>query len=189
LSSTFRRFAGHCRSGGVPVCEVRDPGGTLVGEQIRAVLLNPDNDDMSLRCEMMLYMASRAQLVEETIRPALQRGELVLADRFISSTLAYQGTAGGMSRQEILAVGRVAIHSTWPDLTVIFDVDEGVAGTRLDPLLDRMERRGAEFHARVRRGFCEQAQTDPEKYLLIDASGDADSVFTALLKGLEQRFG
>jgi dTMP kinase len=188
-TTQFRRFADYCRAGGVPLCEVRDPGGTFVGEQIRTVLLNPDNDNMSLRCEMMLYMASRAQLVEETIRPALQRGELVLADRFISSTLAYQGTAGGMSRQEILAVGRVAVHSAWPDLIVVFDVDERVAGTRLNPLLDRMERRGADFHARVRRGFLEQAQAEPDRYLLVDASGDADSVFEVLLKGLQQRIG
>ncbi|MHC4774169.1 MAG: dTMP kinase [Planctomycetota bacterium] len=187
-TTQFRRFADHCRSGGVTVCEVREPGGTFVGEQIRAVLLNPDNADMGVRCEMMLYMASRAQLVQETIRPALQRGELVLADRFVSATLAYQGTAGGISRQEILAVGRVAVHPTWPDLTVVFDVDEHVAGTRLNPLLDRMELRGAEFHARVRRGFLEQAQAEPDRYLLIDASGDADSVFEALLKELQQRF-
>jgi dTMP kinase len=187
-TTQFLRFSDHCRSAGVPLCEVREPGGTFVGEQIRAVLLNPDNDAMSLTCEMMLYMASRAQLAEETIGPALERGELVLADRFISSTLAYQGTAGGIGRQEILAVGRVAVHAIWPDLTIVFDVDERVAGTRLNPLLDRMELRGPEFHAQVRRGFLEQAQADPDRYLLIDASGDADSVFESLLKGLQQHF-
>ena len=209
-TTQFRRFAGHCRAAGVAVCEVREPGGTFVGEQIRAVLLNPDNDDMSLRCEMMLYMASRAQLVEETIRPALKRGEIVLADRFISSTLAYQGTAGGLTPDEILQVGDVAIGHRWPDLTVIFDVDETTAAKRMHggaanaeskkkrrrrapahgPTLfsDRMELKGADFHARVRRGFLDQAQAEPDKYLLIDASGDADSVFEALLEGLRQRF-
>ncbi|MHC4217611.1 MAG: dTMP kinase [Planctomycetota bacterium] len=186
-TTQFRRFADHCRTAGLTVCEVREPGGTFVGEQIRAVLLDPANHAMSLRCEMMLYMASRAQLVEETIQPAMLRGELVLADRFVSSTLAYQGTAGGMSRDEILTVGRVAIPTTWPDLVVVFDVDEQIAGTRLNPLLDRMEQRGVEFHARVRRGFLEQAQAEPDRYLVVDASSDADSVFTALLEGLQQR--
>jgi dTMP kinase len=188
-TTQFRRFADRCRSEGVSVCEAREPGGTFVGEQIRAVLLNPANDSMSLRCETMLYMASRAQLMEETIIPALRRGNLVLADRFISSTLAYQGAAGGMTRQEILALGRVALHSTWPDLTVIFDVDERVAATRLNPLLDRMELRGAEFHARVRRGFLEQARAEPDRHLVIDASGEPDAVFEALLKGLQTRYG
>jgi dTMP kinase len=198
------RFADHCRSAGVSVCVVREPGGTDIGEQVREVLLRPANDAMSLRCEMMLYMASRAQLVEEAVEPALKRGELVLADRFISSTLAYQGTAGGLTREEILQVGDVAIGHRWPDLTVVFDVDEITAARRMhggadkrkkaapthDPTLfsDRMERKDAEFHARVRRGFLEQAQAEPASYLLIDASGDADSVFAALLKGLRQRF-
>jgi dTMP kinase len=188
-TTQFNRFAEHCRAAGLSVCEVREPGGTFIGEQIRTVLLDPDNHSMSMRCEMMLYMASRAQLLEETVEPALKRGELVLADRFISSTLAYQGTAGGLTREEILKVGDVAIGHHWPDVTVILDVDEQVASTRLDPRKDRMELRGAEFHARVREGFVNQAQAEPDRHLLIEASGDADAVFAALLEGLRQRFG
>jgi dTMP kinase len=90
-STQFKRFAAYCRQtsgGALAVCEVREPGGTGIGEQIRQILLDPANEDMNIRCEMLLYMASRAQLMEQTIRPALQRNELVLADRFISSTLA-----------------------------------------------------------------------------------------------------
>ena len=188
-STQFARFGQHCRSSGLDVCEVREPGGTSIGEHIRAVLLDPANTRMSLRCEMMLYMASRSQLIEETVGPALQRGALVLADRFVSSTLAYQGTAGGMDRQEILAVAGVAVAGHWPDLTVIFDVDGAVAGTRLDPNPDRVEQKGAAFQRRVREGFLEQAAAEPEKYLVIDASPDADTVFATLLDGLAQRFG
>jgi dTMP kinase len=187
-STQFARFADDCRRSGLTVCEVREPGGTAIGEQIRRVLLDPDNHDMSLRCEMMLYMASRAQLVEQTIVPALERGELVLADRFISSTLAYQGTAGGMTREEILAVGRVAVGPHWPDLTVIFDVDERIAATRLNPLLDRMERKGVEFHRRVRQGFLAQAEAQPEQYLVIDGTREADAVTRAMMEGIGQRF-
>ncbi len=186
-STQFKRFAQYCRDHNVKVTEVREPGGTAIGEQIRTILLDPANAEMSLRCEMMLYMASRAQLIEQTIRPALKRNELVLADRFISSTLAYQGTAGGMTQEEILTVGRVAIGSLWPDLTIIFDVDEHVAATRLNPLLDRMELKGVEFHRRVRQGFLAQAQSQPDRYLVIDASGDADTVFATLLRELETR--
>ena len=187
-STQFARFAKHCRSAGLAVCEVREPGGTEIGEEIRTVLLDPANTRMSLRCEMMLYMASRAQLIEETIDPAIQRGDLVLADRFISSTLAYQGSAGGMDQQEILAVGRVAVAGHWPDLTVIFDVDGEVAGTRLDPQPDRVELKGANYQQKVRAGYLEQAAANPNKYLVIDAAPDADSVFAALLDGVAQRF-
>jgi dTMP kinase len=188
-STQFTRFAAACRQAGLTVCEVREPGGTSIGEQIRRVLLDPENHDMSLRCEMMLYMASRAQLVEQTIRPALERGELVLADRFISSTLAYQGTAGGMTPEEILAVGRVAVGAHWPDLTVVFDVDERIAATRLNPLLDRMERKGEEFHRRVRQGFLAQAGAEPDRYLVVDATKEADAVTEAMMKGIARRFG
>ena len=187
-STQFARFAEHCRSGGLAVCEVREPGGTSIGEEIRTVLLDPANTQMSLRCEMMLYMASRSQLIEETIGPALRRRELVLADRFISSTLAYQGSAGGMDLQEILAVGRVAVAGNWPDLTVIFDVDDEVAGTRLDPQPDRVELKGAAYQRKVREGFLEQAAADPGKYLVIDASPDADAVFDTLLAAMAKHF-
>ncbi len=188
-TTQFERFADTCRGRGLAVCEVREPGGTAIGEQIRAILLNPASPQMSLRCEMMLYMASRAQLVEQSIGPALERGELVLADRFLSSTLAYQGTAGGLGRDEILAVGRAAIGSAWPDLTVIFDVDEKVAATRLNPLLDRMERKGVAFHRRVRQGFLDQAKSEPHRYVVIDASCEPESIFETLLERLKERFG
>jgi len=94
-STQFVRFSSYCSEQNLAVCQVREPGSTNIGEQIRSVLLDPANIDMTLRSEMLLYMASRAQLVEQVIRPALARSELVLADRFVSSTLAYQGTAGG----------------------------------------------------------------------------------------------
>ncbi|MEM7229357.1 MAG: dTMP kinase [Planctomycetota bacterium] len=188
-TTQFHRFAEACRAHTLDVCEVREPGGTHIGEQIRNILLDPGNEDMSLRCEMMLYMASRAQLIEQMIRPALERGELVLADRFISSTLAYQGTAGGMSQEEILAVGRVAIGNIWPELTVVFDVDSSTAARRLNPLLDRMEQKGEAFHARVRQGYLAQAQATPDEYLVIDASPCEDDVSAALITGLKARLG
>lgn len=188
-STQFARFLSFCRERGLDLCEVREPGGTSIGEQIRRVLLDPDNADMSLRCEMMLYMASRSQLIEQVIRPALEAGKLVLADRFVSSTLAYQGTAGGMAQDDIIRVARVAIEPYWPDLTVVFDVDEHVASSRLNPLLDRMELKGEIFHRRVREGFLHQAENSPDTYLVIDASSDEDAVFQTLLGGMESKFG
>ncbi len=203
-STQFARLAACCREAGLVVREVREPGGTPIGEQIRAILLSPANTEMGLWCEMMLYMASRAQLVEECIRPALDRGELVLADRFISSTLAYQGTAGGLDCEAILSVGRVAVGSAWPDLTVILDLDGETAARRIAPtaksrrhgqvtgptlFCDRVERRPADYHRRVRQGFLDQAEADRPRHLVIDATPDPDRVFAALLEGLADRFG
>ena len=186
-STQFRRFAQHIRNQGVPVCEVREPGGTNIGEQIRKVLLDPANTDIDLRCEMLLYMASRAQLVTQIIRPALQRGELVLADRFISSTLAYQGSAGGLPSADIMRVGQIAVGDHWPDFVIVFDVDEQTASTRLSPLLDRMEQKGREFHRQVRLGYLDQAQLDPKRYIIVDARQGPDDVFAELCRKLTDR--
>jgi len=190
-STQMSRLTEYARTGGLDVVEVREPGGTSVGEQIRGLLLDPDNTDMTVLCEMLLYMASRSQLVEQTVAPALARGALVLADRFVASTCAYQGTAGGLNMAEILAVAQVATGHRLPDLNVIFDVDEATAAKRLNPLLDRMEQKGAEFHRRVRAGYHRLADTDPERFLLIDATGDEDSVYRlatdAIAANLSQR--
>lgn len=183
-STQIRRFTAAARGAGVTVREVREPGGTAVGERIREILLDPIHDEMVVRCEVMLYMASRAQLVQQVVRPALRAGELVVADRFISSTLAYQGTAGGVPVEEILAVGRCALGDVRPDLVVIFDVDEGTAARRLNPLLDRMEAKGAAFHARVRRGYLAQAESDPAGHVVIDASQAEEGVWSSLSSSL-----
>jgi dTMP kinase len=187
-STQMARFASHVRAAGVPLCEAREPGGTAIGEQVRAILLNPAHAEMGVTCEMLLYMASRAQLVEQVIRPARSRGELVLADRFISSTLAYQGTAGGLSRDEILAVGHIAVGDCWPDLTVIFDVDESTAAQRMARERDRMEQKDATFRRRVREGYLAQAAADPARHLVIGAQASSDRVFAQLLEGFAQRF-
>ena len=163
-----------------------EPGGTAIGERIREVLLDPDCSEMDLRCEMLLYMASRAQLCRERIRPALDAGRTVIADRFISSTLAYQGTAGGLSQEAIAAVGRIATDDLAPDLTVILDVDETVAAKRLSPVLDRIEQRGIDFHRRVRQGYLEQVRLWPDRHEIIDTSPPPDVVFRAVEAAIER---
>ena len=186
-TTQYRRFLDLCRGNGLEVCEVREPGGTAIGEQVREILLSRQFGEMSVRCEMLLYMASRAQLVEQRIRPALARGELVLADRFIASTLAYQGTAGGLPMNEIAAVAMVATGGLEPDLNVVFDVDEETAAKRLNPLLDRMEAKGRAFHTRVRNGYLELCTRRPDRYLKIDASCGQEEVWTCLISGVSQR--
>ncbi|MBC8309653.1 MAG: dTMP kinase [Phycisphaerales bacterium] len=187
-STQIARFVQRYREQGLTVKEVREPGGTLIGEQIRDILLDPANDGMTMPCEMLLYMASRAHLVEQEIKPAIERGELVVADRFVSATLAYQGTAGGLPVEWIQQVAEVAVAGFWPSLTFILDVDDQTAAGRLNPLLDRMELKGKAFHAKVREGFLEQAKTWPDRYCVIDATMDENTVEKAIHKAVEKWF-
>jgi dTMP kinase len=186
-STQLGKFAGAVADHGVPLHQVRDPGGTPVGERIREILLNKGEVGMGARCETLLFMASRAELVEAEILPALARGNLVLADRFVSSTLAYQGTAGGVPWADIAAAARVATRGLVPDLVVIFDLDEEAAAKRLSPLLDRMEAKGSHFHRAVRKGYLDQAATDPGRYIVIDAGGSPDEVWASLIAAMSER--
>lgn len=195
-----RRFVQFAREQGVNVCEVRDPGGTAIGDKVRALLLDPANATIDRACELLLFMASRAQLVHERIRPALQRGELVVADRFIASTLVYQGAAGGLGPAEIDAVARVAIGSLHPDFYIVLDAEDRILAERLVRKAgsqsaahpqrvtgDRIEDRGAAFRARVRRGYLDLCESDPSRYVLVDASGDADAVWRSAMEAVRAR--
>lgn len=189
-STQFRRLSELGQRMGIPLCEVREPGGTPVGERIRRhiVLARAEEGlEMSARCEMLLYMASRAELVEKRIIPALSRGELVLADRYVASTLAYQGAAGGVPTADIAAVARAATRNLQPDLVLLFDIDEISAARRLSPLMDRMEAKGAAFHRMVRRGYLDQARADPGRYAVLDASRSPDEIWSQLLATLKER--
>ncbi len=166
--------------------QVREPGGTSIGEQIRSMLLDRKNVEMTVPCELFLYMASRSQLVRDVIDPAIERGALVLADRFISSTRAYQGTAGGVSQEDIQVTGEIALAGRWPDCTVIFDVDGPTASARRSDAPDRMEDKGDAFHQRVRQGYLDQISASPEKTILIDASGNEEEVFSLLVSALDE---
>lgn len=190
-STQLTMFLEAVRNAGIEVTEVREPGGTEVGEKIRDALLDHlDRETMSLRCEMLLYMASRAQLCEQLIKPALDKGHLVVADRFVASTYAYQGTAGGIPKSEIDEAAKIAMQAAEPDATLIFDVDQDTAASRLNPLLDRMEAKGAAFHAKVRQGYHDLIASDPaaQRYLRVDATGAPDKVFNNILDVLIRRF-
>lgn len=191
-STQYRRLAEALAGAGVRVCQVREPGGTVTGERIREVLLDKANTGMTVRCEMLLYMASRAELIEQVILPALGRGELVLADRFVPSTLAYQGAAGGLPAADIAAAARVATRAVQPELILLFDVDTETALKRMGggdraAGMDRMEAKGAAFHRAVRQGYLDQAKADPRRYAVIDAGQDADAVFAQVLATLRER--
>lgn len=189
-STQLRRFIDLCAKAGVPHCAVRDPGGTPVGERVREILLDKAHTGMGIRCETLLYMASRAELVDHQILPALRRGELVIADRFVPSTLAYQGAAGGVPKSEIAAVAKMATRGLVPDIIVIFDIDEGAAAGRLGVGgrdKDRMESKGAAFQRAVRQGYLDQVAGDPARYLCVDAGRSEDQVWDSLAASLKER--
>jgi dTMP kinase len=148
----------------------RDPGGTGLGKQIRRIVLNPDNQIEKI-AELLLYQADRAQNVAEVIKPALEQGHVVFCDRYTDSTLAYQGYGRGMSLELIEQLNAVATSGLKPELTVLFDLpsEEGLA--RLHPgSQDRLEREALEFHQRIRQGYKQLIETEPERWQVLDAS-------------------
>jgi dTMP kinase len=184
---------------GLPVLLVYDPGTTRIGEQIRQVLLNPENTDMAMRCEMLLYMAARAQMMKEIIRPALDAGTIVLSDRFISSTLAYQLGGDGLTAAEIRAVGEIAVNGHWPDLTIILDLPVEVSSSRVRPKFtlfpddpdagaekDRIELRSLDYHEQVRQNYLKQAKDHHRRYRVIDANRDLDQVHADVWQAINE---
>lgn len=182
------------RALGREVVTCRDPGGTALGDRVRALLLDRDAAAFGLRSEMLLFMASRAQLVEEVIRPALAAGQVVVSDRFLLANIVYQGVAGGLGAETVGAVGRVATGGLLPDLTVVLDVPPEVARARVGKARDRMEDRPEDYHARVRAGFLRAAKLAevggceyyPAPIGVIDASGAPEVVAQRIQSEVER---
>lgn len=165
---------------GVAVERFRDPGDTDIGEKIREILLNPGHLSMSTQTEVLLYMAARAQLWIEKIAPALNKGRSVVLDRWLSSTCAYQGWAGGFGEDKVKKIAEGCLERVWPDLTIILDVDLRTAALRLDRQLDRMEAKGDDYHKKVRAGFLRLAEQCDDVYV-VDAAGDIEAVHNKIL--------
>lgn len=164
----------------VPVTPTTDPGGTAIGQELRRLVLFGREHRIAPPTEAMLFMASRAQLVEEVIRPALDRGEVVVCDRFTLANVVYQGHAGGMNPEQLWSIGAIVTGGLEPDLTLVFDAPLEVTFSRRNPVADRMEERDREFQQRVQTGFRYEAGRRPEKYRIIDATPDPDTVRRAI---------
>jgi dTMP kinase len=165
------------------VVRVRDPGSTLGGEAIRTLLLDSDLT-LHRRCEALLYMAARCQLVEERIRPALAEGKIVLCDRFLLATVAYQSVGGNVTANELWQLGGLALHGLQPDLTVLLDLPAAVAYQRLKGPADRMERRGIDYLESVRQEFLRQVHLAGKRYVTVDATADVESVWKDIERDL-----
>jgi len=170
-STQARLFADALRERGCEVVACRDPGSTQLGERIREVLLSSGPSlAIDRRSEMLLYMASRAQLVDEVIRPALEAGKIVVSDRYVLANVVYQGYAGGLDPNEIWQVGKLATCGVFPDIVFLLDMPAEAASGRLNRPLDRMESRGSEYRQRLREGFLAEAANAPGQIHVIDAS-------------------
>ncbi len=166
-STQSRMLAQYLKRRGFEVVYVREPGGTKISEKIRAILLDKRNDAMSAESEMLLYMAARAQIVAQIIRPALQRGAVVICDRFLDSTLAYQGYGLGMDIDFIKRVGGFATTGVLPDLTLLMDLSVKDGLKHRQAVQDRIEQRALAYHKLVRKGYLSLARQEPDRIKIV----------------------
>jgi dTMP kinase len=190
-STQVQRLAGRLEQFGVPYLVTREPGGTVIGESIRELLqFAPHNSSMTPETELLLFEASRSQLVREIIKPALERGVCVIADRFFDSTTAYQGAARKLDRPMVEQLNAFAVGDCVPDITFVLDVDAATAESRMQKPRrpDRMEQQSPEFYERVRQAYRELAARESRRVVLIDGSGNVDEIDSEIWKTLCSRF-
>ena len=182
-STQVKRLAARLEKAGMRTLVTREPGGTAIGEKIRDLLqFAPESFAMTPETEVLLFEASRAQLVRETIQPALGRGTVVISDRFFDSTTVYQGVARKLSPDIVATLNAVAVGDARPDVTFVLDIDVETARARMlrrvrpVAVKDRMEEEPIEFYERVCQGYRELAKREPDRFLLIDGSQSADAI-------------
>ena len=179
-TTQVQRLVQRLRRQGRQATAARDPGSTPVSERIREVLLDKRLPDMDVRTEVFLYMASRAEMVARIIQPALEVGLVVVSDRFVSSTVAYQGYAGGVEPSVLWELARIACGGVEPDVTLILDLDVEAGLARLQRERDRMESKDRAYHEKVRQGFLAMARERPDRFAVVDASRPPDDVAEAV---------
>lgn len=187
-SSQLTAVVGWLQSTGRRVVTCRDPGSTAAGDAIRGILLDRHEIQLAPTAEMLLYMAARAQLVAEVIRPALARGDWVVSDRYLLANIVYQGYAGGLDPETIRMIGGVATGGVMPDLVLVLDVDLETASRRLARPLDKLENRGDDYRRRLRTGFRAEAERDPHRIAIIDATATVDEVTARVRQVVSGRF-
>jgi dTMP kinase len=184
-STQARALAAWIRARGYEVVLTCEPGATEIGRRLRTLLLDPASAGLCARAEALLYAADRAQHVETVIRPALARGAVVLSDRYLDSSIAYQGAGRKLAPEEIASLSRWATGGLLPDLTVLLDIVPSLGLARVPGAPDRLESEPGEFHERVRQGFLTLATHAPERYLIVDATDAPESITATVRRRLE----
>lgn len=192
-TTQFRMLAQWMRDHGRDVVETVEPGGTAIGQQIRKILLDPASADLHPRAELLLYFASRAQNVDEVIRPALEAGRTVLCDRFTDSTLVYQGCGRGLDTNVVRDLDRIACRGLRPDITFLIDIDLETSlqrarrrNERVGPAESRIDDESAAFHERVREGYLALARAEPDRIVVIDGRTSIADVGRAIRDALHR---
>ncbi len=179
------------QSQGHEIVMTREPGGTSISEQIREVILNKENTSMDPRTEALLYAASRRQHLVEKIWPSVKEGKIVICDRYLDSSLAYQGFARNLGIEDILKINMYATENTFPDLTLLFDLDPEIGLERINVdknrEVNRLDLEKLSFHKAVREGYLKLAKMYPERFVIIDASKSKEEVVEQTLKAIEER--
>ena len=193
-TTQLRLLAAKLRDAGRAVVETVEPGGTEIGRQIRRILLDPENSAIHARTELLLYFASRAQNVEQVIRPALAEGSIVLCDRFTDSTLAYQGFGRGLDSAMVLELDGIACQGLKPHTTVLIEIEPETSlrrarrrNERTDASESRIDEESFAFHDRVRLGYRTLAESDPGRFVVIDGRGTIGDVAIAIQEALRDR--
>jgi dTMP kinase len=188
-SLQIKKLGEYLKNKGFRVLILREPGETEIGEKIRQILLDPKNKKMTPRTETLLFEASRAQLVEEAIKPALAEGKIVLLDRFFDSTTAYQGYGRGLSVEKIKMLNNFTTGGLEPDLTILLDleVEKGLKRREKSGKKDRIDMEGLKFHQRVRAGYLEIARKNFQRWQIIDASKSPEEVFEEIRRIVDER--
>jgi len=192
-STQLPQLAQFLEEKGLSVVRTREPGGTKIGDQIREVLVRMDNIELHPRTEILLFLAARAQLVEELIIPSLQQGKIILCDRYGDSTLAYQGYGHGLDLDTLRAMLHFATGGLKPDLTILLDVDvmTGLKRKKIKEEWNRLDAYELSFHERVRTGYHILAGQEPERWKIVDATQDPEQVQTEIralvLNALEEK--
>lgn len=190
-STQARMLAERLRSEGRPVVESVEPGGTPIGQQIRRILLDPANRELTPVAELLLMFAARAQNVEQWIRPALAEGKIVISDRFTDSSIAYQGAGRGLGWETVLAIDRIACHGLIPDLTICVDIDTETGLSRAlarGGAETRLEEQAIEFHRRAREAYHELARREPQRFRLIDGRGTPEAIAAKVWEQVQPLF-
>jgi len=178
-TTQIRLLADALNKQGFQVLQTREPGGTPISDQIRSLILSPEHQEMKDQTEVLLYAASRAQHVHEVILPALKQGKIVLCDRFIDASLAYQAYGLGIELESVIEVNRFASSGLLPNRTYLLDVPVEISQSRLNRReegLDRIEQKGRDYHQRVREGFHQIYKENPERICLIEAEGNVEDI-------------
>jgi dTMP kinase len=190
-STLLNDLVGWLDENSIPLIKTREPGGTRIGEKIRELLLDPSFENVNEQAEVLLYSASRAQLVHEVVHPALRAGKWALVDRYIDATLAYQGFGRGLKLDPLRDLQDWATGGLWPDVTILLDCDIDVASSRMiarSGTTDRIEKENRHFHERVRAGYLELARSAPDRFIVLDGNRPLHEVIlnfrTALIEAL-----